>query len=76
VTGAQGFNIDNTWLQQTVLHEMSFSIPSARYADKADGISENARSLWSGRRTTKKLDPRLRGDDHCADRYAVRNVVD
>ena len=37
VTGTEGFNIDNTWLQQTVLHEMSFSIPSARYADKADG---------------------------------------
>jgi hypothetical protein len=43
VTGAERLNIDNTWLQQTVLHEMSFSIPSARYADKADGISENAR---------------------------------
>jgi hypothetical protein len=38
VTGAERLNIDNTWLQQTVLHEMSFSIPSARYADKADGI--------------------------------------
>jgi hypothetical protein len=58
---------------------MSFSIPSARYADKADGISENARSLWSGRETTKnktKLDSRLRGNDRWADSYAVRNAVD
>ena len=51
VTGADGFYIDNTWLQQAVLHAMSFSLPSARYTDKADGISENARSLRSGRET-------------------------
>jgi hypothetical protein len=90
VTGAQGFYIDDTWLQQTVLHEMSFSIPSARYADKADGISENARSLWSGRgydffatnrvqpmgTGCSTLDPRLRGDDRWADGWAVRNAVD
>jgi hypothetical protein len=45
MAGAQRLYIDNTWLQQTVLHEMSFSIPSARYADKADGgMSENAHS--------------------------------
>src|SRR5471032_2708951 len=49
VAGAERLYIDNTWLQQTVLHEMSFSIPSARYADKADGISENAHSSeWAG----------------------------
>jgi hypothetical protein len=38
VAGADGFYIDDTWLQQTILHEMSFSIPSVRYTDKADGI--------------------------------------
>jgi hypothetical protein len=49
VTGAQGFDVDDTWFQQTVLHEMSFSIPSAHYTDKADGISENARKGTCGR---------------------------
>jgi len=38
VAGAQCFDVDDTWLQQTILHEMSFSIPSARYTDKADGM--------------------------------------
>src|SRR5450830_268995 len=38
VTGAQGFDVDDTWLQQTVLHVMSFSIPSARYTDKAEWL--------------------------------------
>jgi hypothetical protein len=42
VTGAKRLDIDDTWLQQTVLHEMSSSIPSARYTDKADGIIEKA----------------------------------
>jgi hypothetical protein len=40
VTGAQCFDFDNTGFQQAALHEMSFSIPSARYTDKADGMSE------------------------------------
>src|SRR5450830_2331 len=52
VTSTESFNIDNTWLQQTVLHEMSFSIPSAHYTDKADGISETPTlQKQSGRRS-------------------------
>src|SRR5690606_32134387 len=39
VTRSDCFDIDDTWFQQTVLHEMSSSIPSARYTDKADGIN-------------------------------------
>jgi hypothetical protein len=42
VAGAESFDVDDTWLQQTILHEMSSSIPSARYTDKADGIIKNA----------------------------------
>jgi hypothetical protein len=30
------FNSDDLGLQQTGLHRFSFSIPSARYTDKAD----------------------------------------
>ena len=37
MTGAERFDFNNTGFQQTVLHGMSFSIPSARYTDKADG---------------------------------------
>jgi hypothetical protein len=40
VAGTECFNFDNTGFQQAVLHEMSFSIPSARYTDKADGITK------------------------------------
>jgi hypothetical protein len=32
-----GFDINGAWLEKTLRHEYSFSIPSARYTDKADG---------------------------------------
>jgi hypothetical protein len=32
-----GFDINGAWLEKTLRPEYSFSIPSARYTDKADG---------------------------------------
>src|ERR1700693_3905704 len=53
MTCTKRFNFDNTWLQQTILHGLSFSIPSVRYTDKADGAKRNTR--LAGRRAGKQI---------------------
>jgi hypothetical protein len=55
MAGAKRLDFDDTGFQQAVLHgRMSFSIPSARYTDKADGITKNARSPFPGQRAEKR----------------------